>query len=63
MGVAVIVVAVIVVAVIEMRMIVRVFLGRSGRIATLLFRGMRMRVHRELFYALGPASAALVHAY
>ena len=56
-------VAVIVVAVIEMRMIARVFLGRSGRIAILFPRSMRMLVHPKLFYALDAASAARVHAY
>jgi hypothetical protein len=55
--------AVIVVAVPENRVIVRMFLLRSGRIAVLFPRSMRMQVHPELFYALGSASAALARAY
>ena len=53
--------AMIVVAVPGMRMIV--FLLRSDGIAVLFPRSVRMLMHRELFYALGPAIAALVRAY
>jgi hypothetical protein len=52
-------VAMIVVAVAEMGVTLNVLLLRSEVIAARVSRPMRILVHLELFYALGPASAAL----
>src|SRR6266851_1757760 len=52
-------VAMIVMAVAEMGVTLSVLLLRSEGIAARVSRPMRILVHLELFYALGPASAAL----